>query len=187
MATTTKRAEFDRRMDKILGEPRADGRGGVIDVPDIQDIQVRLYEAIRTLHALPDRERKWIYGRMCNWPDTLREAVHIYAAALERLANKKTPFEDMREPPYVPTKEAIDRLDETLRWLTWLDKRELELITARAFKRAWLKIAWKYGRSDTTVQTWHRQALEKVRGRLLYGGPPNIFLSKLGKSRHSAP
>mgnify|MGYP001549354359 CR=1 FL=1 len=124
----------------------------------------RLCEAIRTLAALPDRERKWVYAKLSSWPEVLREAVDVMGLALERLRDGKiSAYEALTEPRWLPTKEMIDRLDETLPWLTLLDERELKIVTLRAFRVSWLKISWRYGRSDTTVQRWHREAIERVR------------------------
>ncbi|MGO8919876.1 MAG: DUF6362 family protein [Stellaceae bacterium] len=58
-------------------------------------------------------------------------------AALERIQRGKPAYEPLREPRYVPTKEAIDRMDEALDWLAWLDERGLNLVTLRAFRVPW--------------------------------------------------
>ena len=128
------------------------------------ETEERLSEAIRTLAALPDRERKWVYAKLSSWPEVLREAVDVMSLALERLRDGKvSAYEALAEPRWQPSKEAIDRLDETLPWLTLLDERELKIVTLRAFRVSWLKISWRYGRSDTTVQRWHHDAIERVR------------------------
>lgn len=127
-------------------------------------VEQRLSESIRTLAALPDRERKWVYAKLSSWPATLREAVDVMSLALERLRDGEvSAYEALAEPRWQPTKEMIDRLDRTLPWLTLLDERELKIVTLRAFRVSWLKISWRYGRSDTTVQRWHREAIERVR------------------------
>lgn len=131
------------------------------------EVEERLHEAIRTLAALPDRERRFIYARQTSWPETLREAIDVIALALERIQQGKPAYVPLREPRYVPTKEAIDRMDEALDWLAWLDERGLNLVTLRAFRTPWIKIAWRYGRSDTTVQRWYKEALESVLQRLV--------------------
>jgi hypothetical protein len=95
-----------------------------------------------------------------------REAIDVIAQALERIQQGKPAYEPLREPRDVPRKEAIDRMDEALDWLAWLDERGLNLVKLRAFRTPWIKIAWRYGRSDTTVQRWYREALQSVLRRL---------------------
>jgi hypothetical protein len=96
----------------------------------------------------------------------MREAIDVMAIALDRVAEGKSAYEALREPRYVPTKEAIDRMDEALSWLTLLDDKQRTLITLRAFKVSWMKIAWRYGRSDTTVQRWYADAIDRMWRRL---------------------
>lgn len=125
-------------------------------------VEDRLQEAIRTLAALPDKERKWIYGQLTSWPETLREAIDMMAIALERVATGKSAYEDMRPSRPVPSAEAIDRMDKTLPWLVLLDERERKLVMARAFDVYWTKLAAKYGKSEYHVKKWYAQTIDKV-------------------------
>lgn len=127
-----------------------------------REVEERMHEAIRILAALPDRERKWVYSRLASWPETLREAIDVMAIALERVAEGKSAYEDMRPPRIVPSAEAIDQMDKTLPWLSLLDKRERQIVTARAFHVSWVKLAAKYGRTDRTIQRWHESAIDLV-------------------------
>lgn len=133
---------------------------------DLKETEERLHEAIRCLAALPDRERRFIYAKQASWPDVLRETINVMALALERVQQGKSAYEAMKEPRYVPSPDEIDRMDVALEWLTWIDKRQLLLLTCRAQRQSWMRISWRFGRSDTTVQKWHRDAVEQVYRRL---------------------
>lgn len=134
----------------------------------LKEIQERLYEAINTLAMLPDRERRYIYHKLSSWPDTLKEKVDVMALALERLAKGDIkPYDDLEEDRPVPSPEAITRMDEALPWLTWLSDREFLIVTLRAKEVSWGRIAARFGRSDTTVQTWHNNGVHEVMSRLV--------------------
>ena len=137
----------------------------------IAALEERLHEAIRTLRALPDRERKWIHAAGARWPDTLREVADVLALALERVQQGKSAFESMRGPRYTPSKEAIDRMDEALDWLRVLDKDQLRILTLRAFGMSWERIGWRFRKSDRTMQRWYRDALETVLLAVRRNGP----------------
>lgn len=141
-------------------------RQEITQIPGISwsEVEERLHEAIKTLAALPDRELRFLRNRVVCWPEVFREPTEIWVQALERVALNQSPYEPMREPRHIPTKDAIDRMDEALMWLVLLDKRDLEIVTSRAFKRSWVKISWRYGRSDTTVQRWYKDAITKIFG-----------------------
>lgn len=127
-----------------------------------RQVEMRLREAILTLAALPDKERKWVYGQLTSWPETLREAIDVMAVALDRVANGKSAYEDTKVSRPVPSPDAIDRMDETLPWLTLLSERERKLVMAKAFDVSWVKLAAKYGRTERTIQRWYETAIDVV-------------------------
>lgn len=133
----------------------------------------RLHEAIVTLALIPDRERKFIYARQASWPDTLREAVDVMAEALGRVRDGKSAFE-LPTVRLTPTKDAIDRMDEALDWLTWLDGRELAIVTLRAFETSWVTIGDRLHAHRSTVERWHDVAVRRVHGHLRAGDAPEI-------------
>lgn len=132
-------------------------------------VEDRLHEAISTLAALPDRERRYIYAKQSHWPETLPEAIDVMAKALERVRDGKSAFELPRAPRPTPTKEAIGRMDEALDWLAWLDRRALGVMMARALGAGWHSIAGRFRVSDRTVQRWHDAAVDTVRCHLRDG------------------
>ncbi len=140
----------------------------------MEQVEERLHEAICTLAALPDRERRWIYAPQAAWPEPLREAVDLMAIALERVAKGESAYEIMPSPKYTPTKEAIDRMDETLEWLSWLNGRDLGIVTLRALGVSWVKIGWRLNVSDNTAKNWHYAAVGIVQGHLRNGDAPVI-------------
>jgi predicted DNA-binding protein (UPF0251 family) len=62
--------------------------------------------------------------------------------------------------------EAIDRMDEALRWLTWLELEERRLVWLRAEGMPWKRITHRLGIGRTTA--WQRWtiALLKIATRL---------------------
>ena len=125
-------------------------------------IEARLHEAIRTLAALPDRERAWLREPRAYWPAPLRDFWHEWSNAVARGG-----FETMRARAPAPTPEAIDRMLPTLSWLAWLDARERKIIWLRAFGVSWWQIGGRFDRSEKTVQRWNERALERVHARLV--------------------
>ncbi len=123
------------------------------------EVEATINEAIRTLCALPDRNP--VYARVTWWPDTLREAADVWANAVAEGG-----YERMRAAPSRPSADAIDRMLPVLAWLKPLTDRERSVIWARAFGAPWWRIASKWGKSEDTVQRWHRAAIDAVLSRL---------------------
>jgi hypothetical protein len=68
--------------------------------------------------------------------------------------------------PAAPSPEAIDRMDEALRWLGWLEPEERCLVWLRAEGLPWKRITHRLGIGRTTA--WQRWtiALLKIATRL---------------------
>ena len=68
--------------------------------------------------------------------------------------------------PAAPAPEAIDRMDEALRWLGWLEPEERRLVWLRAEGLPWKRITHRLGIGRTTA--WQRWtiALLKITTRL---------------------
>jgi Domain of unknown function (DUF6362) len=68
--------------------------------------------------------------------------------------------------PLLPAPEAIDRMDEAIGWLSWLDLEERRLVWLRAEGLPWKRITHRLGIGRTTA--WHRwtTALLKLATRL---------------------
>lgn len=128
-----------------------------------RDIADQLHEAIRTLAALPDRERRYLNNRVTAWPEPLREIGEVFAVAVEAGGR----HEDMRARRDPPSPEAIDRMLPCLMWLRWLDRRQRQVVTGRAHRIAWWKLGAKAGRSEQTMQRWHAEAISIVERQLV--------------------
>lgn len=88
--------------------------------------------------------------------------------------------------PAAPAPEAIDRMDEALRWLCWLEAEERHLVWLRAEGLPWKRITHRLGIGRTTA--WQRWtiALLKITTRLNATGeqnrPDNKLLNTSGRS-----
>jgi Domain of unknown function (DUF6362) len=68
--------------------------------------------------------------------------------------------------PAAPSPEAIDRMDEALRWLGWLESEERRLVWVRAEGLPWKRIAHRLGIGRTTAWQRWTTALLKISVRL---------------------
>lgn len=124
-------------------------------------VSVLLKRAILTLAAQPDRERSWLASPRSSMPEPVRDAIESYGHQAARAAR------------FTPTPADIDRYLDVLTWLAWLGrqndgKRNVQIITARAFGTPLWKLATRYGKSDETIRRWEADALDDVAGQ--FGG-----------------
>ena len=107
-------------------------------------VGARFEEAADVLARLPDQP---VPGRYDLWPRILG-----------------APITSAR--PAAPSPEAIDRMDEALGWLCWLDPEERRLVWMRAEGLPWKRITHRLGIGRTTA--WQRWtiALLKIATRL---------------------
>ena len=92
----------------------------------------RLAEAVDVLARLPDERVGGFYDL---WPRLVG-------------ATDRGPI------PAAPPPEAIDRMDQVLGWLCWLDHEERRLVWLRADGLPWKRITHRLGIGRTTA--WHR-------------------------------
>jgi hypothetical protein len=111
-----------------------------------QKIIGRLEEAAGTLRRLPNDR---LQGLKSNWPETI-PTWGDYGSDEIRL----------RLGP--PSPEAIDRMDETLEWLRWLDTEGRQMVWLRAERIPWKIIMRKFGRSRSTVTARWKEALSQL-------------------------
>jgi hypothetical protein len=106
---------------------------------DCKMVAARFEEAAGTLERLPDEKVRVMKS---NWPETLPTPGDY------RWENTK-----VRLGP--PSPEAIDRLDETMGWLRWLEPEQTRLVWSRAEKIPWKLIMRKLGVCrETARQRW---------------------------------
>jgi Domain of unknown function (DUF6362) len=101
----------------------------------------RVAEAADTLARLPDERVRGLYGL---WPKLVG-----------------APCRHARPAAAAP--EAIDRMDEALGWLMWLDPGERQLVWLRAEGLPWKWITHRFGIGRTTAwQRWSTALLKIV-------------------------
>lgn len=103
-------------------------------------VEERLREAAATLRHLPaDRPR----GFRSAMPAPVRSAQEAYG------------WHETRVRPAPPSPGAVDRLDEVLGWMGWLDEDQIRVLWARANGVPWRPICRRLGCGRTKAwQTW---------------------------------
>lgn len=112
-----------------------------------------LVRAIRTLHALPDRD--YPHAVKNAWPDVVRDIRDAYG------------YTEARRPRFKPTPRDVSNVLEVLGWITWLEhqndgKRDAQVIVSRAYGFPWWQIGARFGRDPSTVRRWHDGAVTRV-------------------------
>jgi DNA-directed RNA polymerase specialized sigma24 family protein len=106
----------------------------------------RFREAAETAHRLPPVR---VQGYFNVWPAIKREAQEIYT----------DPDRVLRFPP---SPEAIDRMEETMRWVLWLDEELRHLVWMRAEEWEWKDISRRFGCDRNTARRRWQRALQRV-------------------------
>jgi hypothetical protein len=117
---------------------------------NVEQVAERFREAAETARRLPPVR---VQGYFNTWPAILHEPWETYAAedGLYR---------------YPPDAAAIERLEETMRWVLWLTEERRHLVWLRAEERGWRTICRRLGRDRTTACRRWQKALEVVVERL---------------------
>ena len=128
------------------------------------EVMHRLEEAMRARARMPDEYRP--HGHRSSWPDTLREAADVYARALAQ-----GQWDRMSARNGYPDAETIDRMDEALGWLWWIeDGRVRTVVSARAVGARWTWIARDMGKARSTVRAWWLDGIAIIADRLTRNG-----------------
>jgi hypothetical protein len=107
----------------------------------------RLEEAVDVLARLPEPRVRGFYSLLPLLPDA--------------------PVGDgARTRPAAPPPEAIDRMDEAIGWLCWLESEERRLVWLRAEGLPWKRITHRLGIGRTTAWQRWTTALLKIAVRL---------------------
>jgi hypothetical protein len=114
-------------------------------------VAARLEEAVDVLARLPEHRAR---GRYHLWP----KMVGVSGGSTGRAA---------------PPPEAIDRMDEALGWLLWLEPEERQLVWLRAEGVPWKRITHRFGIGRTTAWQRWTMALVKIATRLNVGSEQN--------------
>ncbi len=94
------------------------------------EVEDRIAEAADVLARLPNTS---IQGYVSTWPPTVREYWEAYGMTDVVL----------RRPP--PSAAAIDRMDQALGWLRWLDPIDAKIVWHRANGERWKAVCGKVG------------------------------------------
>jgi len=113
-------------------------------------VAVRLEEAADTLARLPACCGG---GYSSTWPEIVRGHGEAFGP-------------DASARPIPPSPEAIDRTDEALGWLCWLQPEERRIVWLRAEGLPWKRITYRLGIGRTTAWQRWTLALLKVATRL---------------------
>ncbi len=125
-----------------------------------KEVMARLEEAAQTLRRLPEEK---VRGYQSSWPDTIPDwEQYGWGKAKIRL-----------DPP---TPEAIDRMDECLDWLRWLEPSEVRLVWARACRVNWKLIGRQIGVHRSTAWRYWTVAILKITS-LLQAGKKSVATS----------
>lgn len=104
-----------------------------------EQVEERLIEAADVMKRLPEVR---VQGYFSLWPATRESFADRVGAEPKQL---KRP---------APTRDAIDRMDEALPWLQWLEAEDAKLVWSRVQGTRWKEICWRFG---TTPVTAHRR------------------------------
>lgn len=114
------------------------------------DVAKRFEEAANTGRRLPPVR---VQGYFNTWPAILRQPWETYSGddVLYR---------------FPPDPAAIDRMEETMRWVLWLTEEQRHLVWMRAEERGWREICRRFGCDRTTAWRRWQKALDIVACRL---------------------
>lgn len=116
----------------------------------VDDVAERFREAAQTARRLPPVR---VQGYFNTWPAILRQPWETYSG------------EDvLYRAPIDPA--AIDRMEETMRWVLWLTEEQRHLVWMRAEERGWREICRRFGCDRTTAWRRWQKALDTVTCRL---------------------
>lgn len=117
----------------------------------LEMVEERLVEAVAVLRRLPSTR---VGGYFNTWPKMVVEFSDLVG---------QTP-EPMRLPP--PSAAAIDRMEQALEWMKWLEPEDSRLVWMRAERHPWKAICWRFGLSRATVNRKFEYALSLITWRL---------------------
>jgi Domain of unknown function (DUF6362) len=116
----------------------------------VERVAERFREAAETARRLPPVR---VQGYFNTWPAILREPWETYAAE-DGLCR------------FPPDPSAIERLEETMRWVLWLTEEQRHLVWMRSEDRGWRDICRRFGCDRTTAWRRWQKALTVVVERL---------------------
>ncbi len=112
-----------------------------MDKWDVDAVAERLRESVDTARRLPPVQ---VIGYFNLWPVIARDAWEARGEP-----------DIYRRPP--PGPKAIEQMEETMRWMLWLDVEQRHLLWMRAKEYDWKDICRRFGCERTTAwRRWQR-------------------------------
>ncbi len=102
-------------------------------------VEEQLAEAADVLKRLPEEQ---VQGYFSTWPEVVRS---VYDAFGWHDSVLKRPW---------PSPASIDRMDEAMRWLRWLEPADAKIVWSRASGKRWKPICYVAGMGRTAA--WER-------------------------------
>jgi hypothetical protein len=118
------------------------------------EIKAALREACRILERTPFPKGSRPAQLRAGWPDVVREAADAYG------------YTATRNRPALPSPLELDRMDEALRWLLWVEGTERTVLFARACGVTWRALQEKLDTSYPTLAKIHGRGLTLIAARL---------------------
>jgi len=106
-------------------------------------VEDRLEEAASVLRRLPDPNGSGARGYGSAWPDYIREAKDAYGCHAARMR-------------VVPNAAEIQRMEDCLGWLRWVDPEDARIVWLRAEGARWRQVCIRAGCVRQTA--WRRWA-----------------------------
>lgn len=113
------------------------------------DVEDRLLRAMRTLRAMPDKDRRF-FAVKSGYPAHVQEQIDAYAS-VEAMA-----------PRFNPSPNDVSDYLRVLSWARVLDKNAWKLVWWRSFDLSFGLIAHYIGRSDETARRQYKGAIVDV-------------------------
>jgi hypothetical protein len=110
------------------------------------EVQERLAVAMKTLRALPDRERRFFVVKSTS-PDYVHEYIDAYNSVDEVL------------PKFRPTPSDVSDCLVALSWVRHMRKEQWQILWWRSFELSFGVIATYIGRSDETARKRYEEAV----------------------------
>ncbi|WP_085440268.1 DUF6362 family protein [Magnetofaba australis] len=111
----------------------------------------RLEEAASTLQRLPKEGPRDLKA---SWPQVIHDFWNAYG------------WDKARTRLGPPTPDAIDRMDECMEWLRWLEPEQMRLVWARAERLQWKRIMAQLGVCRETARQRYLLAVATIAARL---------------------
>lgn len=109
-------------------------------------IEKRLMRAMKTIRAVPDKERRFFIMKGASIP-YLQEYMDAYNSS------------DVRVPVFIPTPQDVSDCLVALSWVRHLDKKLWKIMWLRSFGFSFGLIGKYIGRSDETARRWYREGI----------------------------